>query len=50
MFSDYRDVGGMMVPHHIDMTGMQGPGSTGVVIIESLEVNAPIDDSMFRMQ
>jgi len=49
-FSDYRDVGGMMVPHHIDMSGMQGPGSKGVMIIENLEVNIPIDDSMFTMQ
>jgi len=49
-FSDYRDVNGLLVPHHIDMTGMQGPGSEGVVIIESLAINTEIDDSLFRMQ
>ena len=49
-FSDFRDIGGLMVPHHVDFTGMQGPGTTGVVIIESLEINTEIDDSLFMMQ
>ena len=49
-FSDFRDINGLLIPHHIDMTGMSGPGSEGVVIIESLQVNTEIDDSLFRMQ
>jgi outer membrane lipoprotein-sorting protein len=49
-FSDFRDISGLLIPHHIDMTGMQGPGSEGVVIIESLEINTEIDDSVFKMQ
>ena len=49
-FSDFRDVNGLMVPHHVDMSGMQGPGTTGVVIIETLEINSEIDDNIFRMQ
>jgi len=49
-FSDFRDINGLLVPHHIDMTGIQGPGSEGVVIIESLAINTEIDDSLFRMQ
>jgi outer membrane lipoprotein-sorting protein len=49
-FSDFRDVNGLIIPHHIDMTGMQGPGSEGVVIIDSLQINSDIDDSIFVMQ
>jgi len=49
-FSDFRDINGLLIPHHIDMTGMSGPGSEGVVIIESLQINTAIDDSLFRMQ
>jgi outer membrane lipoprotein-sorting protein len=49
-FSDFRDVNGLIIPHHIDMTGMQGPGSEGVVIIDSLQINSEIDDSIFVMQ
>ncbi len=49
-FSDFMDINGLLFPHHIDMTGMQGPGSEGVVIIETLEINTEIDDSLFRMQ
>jgi len=49
-FSDFRDISGVLVPHHIDMTGMQGPGTEGVVIIESMQINTEIDDSLFRMQ
>ena len=32
------------------LAGMQGPGSTGVVIIESLQIDTEIDDSLFMMQ
>ena len=49
-FSDFRDVDGLLIPHHIDMTGMSGPGSEGVVIIESLQINTELDDSLFTMQ
>jgi len=49
-FSDYRDINGLLFPHHVDLTGMQGPGSTGVVIIENLQINTELDDSLFRMQ
>ena len=49
-FSDFRDINGLIFPHHIDMKGLQGPGSSGVVIIENLQINTELDDSLFVMQ
>jgi len=49
IYGDYKEVGGLMMPHSIQQksnTGMDGGGS---VVIEKIEVNADIDDSRFAM-
>ena len=48
-FSDYKEVGGQLIPHSIQLSGMQGPGSQGSIILELIEVNVEIDDSIFTM-
>jgi outer membrane lipoprotein-sorting protein len=46
-FGDYKEVGGLMMPHAITVTG-QGPG-TQQLIIEKVELNPEIPDDHFRM-
>ncbi len=48
-FSDYKEVGGLLIPHSMQLLGMQGPGSQGSIIIDSIEMNVEIDDSIFTM-
>jgi outer membrane lipoprotein-sorting protein len=46
-FGDYKEVGGLMMPHAITVTG-QGPG-TQQLIIGKVELNPEIPDDHFRM-
>jgi outer membrane lipoprotein-sorting protein len=46
-FGDYKEVGGLMMPHAITVTG-QGPGVQQLVI-ERVELNAEVPDEYFRM-
>ncbi|GIW53233.1 MAG: hypothetical protein KatS3mg081_2588 [Gemmatimonadales bacterium] len=46
-FGDYKEVGGLMMPHAITVTG-QGPAAQQL-IIEKVELNPEIPDEHFRM-
>ena len=45
--SDYKDVGGLMIPHSIE-TKMGGQ-TVSQMIMEKIELNVDIDDSIFKM-
>ena len=45
-FSDYKKVNGFSYPHKIDL--VMGEGGTIGIIIEKIEMNAKIDDSVFE--
>ncbi|MGH9316333.1 MAG: LolA family protein [Thermoanaerobaculia bacterium] len=47
-FGDYKEVGGVMFPHSIE-SGMKGNPEREKMVIDKIEVNAPIDDSRFKM-
>ncbi len=44
-YSDFKDVGGLIIPHSIKQTGMGG----STVVIEKIELNTQIDDQRFAM-
>jgi len=46
--SSYKDVGGLMLPHSIESKLKGQPGGQ-VIVVESIELNVPIDDSIFVM-
>jgi outer membrane lipoprotein-sorting protein len=47
VLSDYKEVGGLMIPHSVEVRG-QGPmGQT--ILIEQIELNSEIDDGIFAM-
>ena len=45
---DYKEVGGLMVPHAMETTQAGSPQSRKVTI-EKIELNVPIDDARFKM-
>ncbi|MGH9314952.1 MAG: hypothetical protein ACRD09_07540 [Vicinamibacterales bacterium] len=45
--SDYRSVDGIMMPHALK-TSINGM-PTGSIIVEKIELNAPVDDAQFKM-
>lgn len=45
--TDYRKIGGIMFAHSIEQKA--GSRSLGLMIYDKIEVNAPLDDSIFRM-
>jgi outer membrane lipoprotein-sorting protein len=47
-YGDYRAVGGVVVAHSIDI-GARGRPERVHIVVESVEVNPPIDDKRFRM-
>jgi len=47
-FSDYRNVGGLALPHAIEMGARNRPERVRI-IVESIEVNPLIDDERFKM-
>ena len=46
ILGDYKEVGGFMLPHSMDVTA--GPQKTHIAI-ETVEFNAAVDDSLFKM-
>ncbi|MDX1645130.1 MAG: hypothetical protein R3244_12315, partial [Thermoanaerobaculia bacterium] len=46
VFGDYKEIDGLMFPFSVEVGGAQG--SQGI-IIDSVEVNAEVDDSVFEM-
>jgi outer membrane lipoprotein-sorting protein len=47
-FGDYRSVGGLTLPHAIEMGARDRPQRVRI-IVENIEVNPPIDDTRFKM-
>jgi hypothetical protein len=47
VFDDYRKVGGVSFPHAIEMGARDRPRRLRVVV-ESVEINVPLDDARFR--
>jgi len=47
-FGDYKEVGGLMLPHVIS-SGAKGSPQQQTITIEEIEVNPEIDDSRFAM-
>ena len=48
VYGDYRSVGGAVFAHSIDI-GARGRPDRVHIVVESIEVNPPIDDKRFRM-
>lgn len=48
LLSDYKDVGGLMMPHSIEVKAKGAPAGQ-VITIASIELNVPVDDSLFAM-
>lgn len=46
-FSDYRSVGGLVLPHRIEMRSPNRPDRLQIVV-ETIELNVPIDDARFK--
>lgn len=46
-FGDYKEVGGLMIPHSIRVRG-QGPAEQAI-IVDSVELNVPLDEAQFKM-
>ncbi len=47
-FGDYKEVGGLMLPHVI-ASGVKGGPQRQTITIEKIELNPEIDDSRFAM-
>lgn len=45
-FADYKEVGGVLMPHTMEMKGMQGGGQ---MIVDSVAVNVELEESLFTM-
>ena len=48
LLSDYKDVGGLMMPHSIESKPKGAPAGQ-VITINTIELNVPADDSLFVM-
>jgi outer membrane lipoprotein-sorting protein len=48
IFGDYKEVGGLMLPHSID-SGQKGSPQRQKLVVEKIELNVPIDDARFKM-
>lgn len=46
-FSDYRSIGGLVLPHRIEMHSPNRPDRLQIVV-ETIELNVPIDDRRFK--
>ncbi len=46
---DYKEVGGLMMAHTIEVTTPAQPGGSQVLQVEQVELNVPVDDSTFAM-
>ena len=47
-YGDYRSIGGVVIPHAIDI-GARGRPERVHIVVETVDVNLPIDDKRFRM-
>jgi outer membrane lipoprotein-sorting protein len=47
-FADYRETGGVAFPRAIEV-GIRGRPQRLRIVVESVEVNVPLDDALFRM-
>ncbi|UCF41250.1 MAG: hypothetical protein JSW43_02645 [Gemmatimonadota bacterium] len=47
VLSDYKEVGGLMIPHSVEVRGEGPMGQT--ILIEVVELNTDIDDELFKM-
>lgn len=47
ILGDYKEVGGLMIPHSMQVTG-QGPG-VQTFVFDQIELNVEIDDAQFKM-
>ena len=47
-FGNYRTVGGLVVPHEITI-GANGRPERVRIVVETVELNASIDDQRFRL-
>ena len=45
IFGDYKEVGGLMVAHSMQMVG----GAGGTLTMNTIEIDPEIDDSIFKM-
>jgi hypothetical protein len=48
LLSDYKDVGGLMMPHSLE-TKPKGAPAGQVITIETIDLNVPVEDSVFAM-
>lgn len=48
ILSDYKEVGGLMIPHSIESKSKGAPAGQ-VITIEQIELNVEVDDSIFTM-
>lgn len=48
LLSDYKDVGGLMIPHSIEQKPKGAPAGQ-VITVEIVELNTPVDDALFAM-
>ena len=48
ILSDYKEVGGLMIPHSMESRAKGAPGGQ-VITIEQVELNVDVDDSVFEM-
>ena len=46
-YGDYKDVGGLIIPHSLQISG-QGPGIQ-TLLLDKVEVDVPLDDAQFKM-
>ena len=46
---DYKEVGGLMVAHTIEVKTPAAPGGSQVLQVDEIELNVPVEDSVFEM-
>lgn len=47
--SDYRRVRGLAIAHRIEVAAPDLPGGAQVLVLEAVELDVPVEDSIFRM-
>jgi hypothetical protein len=46
---DYRSQGGLVFPHRMDVGPRDSPGQRQRLVLETVEINPPLDDARFAM-
>ncbi len=49
LLSDYKDVGGLMMPHSVEVKPKGAPTAQVITTFAKIELNIPVDDSVFAM-